>query len=341
MSYDIYRRELLNTYLTAEMTTNLVTINICNISINEGDGGRPFLEFKLAKMGTTLGFESFPHQRIITPTTIAKLIIKNRPHITHDLILGYIIFETGIYCFIKFETETEKLYKGSDTNGIVISDELVNQRHTFGIGIAPEVYRFFIKNQNCLHLKDENKKQILAPKAYYYGDTDIKRNYLIHNGIPKQLHLGIFGSYYYVHSFEDAILYAGWSSSGQPLKIKNREVTIGQNGKFIQGTIFRCLIFMENVDCKMNKLNDKIDTSSATVLLKSGSDYIAGNLRISDRDCKWTHLYDTIYSGVHKPFMPTTIIAHAHPVMIYNYAQLNMSKLPVKKTDIYTSVEIK
>lgn len=337
MSYDIYKQQLLNVPLTPEHCVNVSNVYICYCYINTNYTERQFLEFKLFKnKDNKLTFETFP-AKVTKTIDIQTFIIQHKGQHKSDDIIGYIIYKEAIYCFIKFETLRLPVYRMIDNTATVLSDEIINKRHYFNIQIDDLVYRFFLKNQHCLYLKTNNGKQLLLPKSYYYGDTLMKKDYLLQFGIPKQSFLGIFGSYYYVSSFKDAIINAGWSPSSEPLVVNNIPITGGNDGKYLQGAIYRCILFIEHVESKLSDTND--ESSTTQMLIAQSNEYAIKNKHISDRGAKWTNLYDTIYSGIHEN-MPSNMIAHKFPVFIDNYVELNMQSLPMKKTDKYTSVEI-
>tara|TARA_Y100000768_G_C23990935_1_gene692858 strand:+ start:10440 stop:11456 length:1017 start_codon:yes stop_codon:yes gene_type:complete len=338
MSYDIYKQQLLNVPLKLEHCVNVCKVNICYCKINT-EYNNAYLEFKLFKnKQKKLTFESFD-AKITKNIDIKTFIMQSMPRYNRNDILGYIIHKDAIYCFIKFDGKNQTaLYKASDTSAIVISDEIVNQRHYFNIPIDDAVYGFFIKNQHCLYLKTLEGKQILAPKTYYYGDTSMKKTYLLQFGIPKQSFLGIFGSYYYISTFKDAIINAGWLPSNEPLVVNGNAITTGKDGKYIQGAIYRCILFIEHAESKI--LPTKDDSETTRLLIEQSNEYAIKNQHISDRGAKWSELYDTIYSGMNDN-MPINMIAHKYPVFIDKYVELNMQSLPKKKTDKYNSVQIK
>tara|TARA_Y100000741_G_scaffold364933_1_gene357828 strand:+ start:1322 stop:2335 length:1014 start_codon:yes stop_codon:yes gene_type:complete len=336
MSYDIYRQQLLNVPLTREKCVYVSKVYLCYCRINT-EHKHPFLEFKLIKNNLKeLTFDSF-NATVTRDISIYDFIKLNMPKYNKSEfkndILGYIIFKNAIYCFVKFQGLNKNLYRSAETGAIVLSDEIVNQRQYFNMPISDLVYLFFIKNQHCLYLKTADKKQILTPKSYYYGDTLMKKDYLLQHGIPKQVYLGMFGSYYYVCSFKDAILNGGWAPTRGTLNPKIAD----SNGKYRQGAIYRCILFIESSHCK---LTNTVDESSVTnMLIQQSRDFSIENKHISDRDAKWSDLYDTIYSGVSDK-MPYNIIAHKYPVYITNYVKLNMSSLPMNKTVNYTNIKI-
>ena len=337
MSYVIYKQQLLNVPLTLEHCVNVCKVKVCYCTINTMFPN-PFLEFKLLKNDRgVLTFESF-NAKIIKNIDIRTFIMQNRPQTPIDDILGYIIFKDELYCFIKFESKSDKLYKASDTHGIVLADEIINRRQYFNIPIDDSVYMVFIKNPHCLYLKSEQGKQLIQPKAYYYGDTSMKKKYLLDLGIPKQVYLGIFGSYYYVSSFNDAVINAGWTPDGKQLVVNNVSITSGKHGKYIQGAIYRAFLFIERTECKLSKTPDTSPTTN--LLIAQSSDYAKKNIHVSNRGGKWSAIYDTIYSGSH-PDLPANLIAHKTPISIYNYVELNMMSLPMKKTENYKSIQIK
>lgn len=338
MSYDIYQQQLQNQPLSMDFCVNICKVQICYCAINT-QYGIPFLEFKLLKNNANvLTFSSFD-AKINKQTDIKTHVLQNKPDINGDDILGYIIFKDEIYCFIKFtDNQSSALYSNRESDAIVIPSDIINSRHYFNIPIDDVVYRFFIKNQHCLYLKTSESKQLLTPKSYYYGDTIAKQHYLLNHGIPKQSYLGIFGSYYYVSSFNDAIINAGWTTSSDAQIINNIPITTGKYGKFTQGAIYRCILFIEHVECKLSGQSD--NSSTTKMLINRSYDFAIKNQHISDRQSSWSEYYDTIYSGIGAD-MQFNMIAHKYPIFITKYVELDMMSLPMKKTDIYKSILIK
>lgn len=120
-------------------------------------------------------------------------------------------------------------------------DEICNHQKVINFDVHRSVYNIFYSNPVLIYLKD-NTVNIEIPVVSFFGAANKIIPYAASLGIRANANK-IFGSYYYLGSYNNSVRNAGWSPNNRRMCYFDKSAT-NENGKIFDGGIIRYAVFL-------------------------------------------------------------------------------------------------
>ena len=247
---------------------------------------------------------------------------------------GFYVNNNNVYIFYNLtdcEMEINDIYRENRLWFGLIT-EIVNDQHICNFVIDPNVYSFFIENNDFCFLKNEKNENYILPFIGYSGKNDKLLHFTYIFGVTKKDKSAILGPYYYFSNYTNAIREGGWSPDGKPeyshgclLTESANGGNLANGGKYVKGGIVRFALFLDKIKFIQNAPYDKTDLSEIKKeRLYDESlniNYERLTTRISDHDGMWSQIYDSVYLGTNVELDNGEKVQHAPIIVIRDYDQ--------------------
>lgn len=305
---------------------NLKKINICCYNINN-ISKKPFLQYLLFKDNDKFSFPWINYngksKSNIFQLCLSKLneIFKNKKTSFNNK--GFIYENDMIYVFFEIKIDLDiHLIKEKDLLIFTTIYEIINERKVLYYNINESVYEFFIENPDSLFLY-ENELLVETPCIFYNGCESRKVDYYKFYNITKSGFYGVFGPFYYFTDILGSLKWGGWLQSKEYIKILPDNIVDKKNLKFKNGSILRCVVFLEDLLIKPNKDIDHSDNTKYLTEQKKNN----YSKYESDRNFNWIENYDSILLNDKNKNLILAVKSLEY-VKILTYHNLDMKSLP-------------
>lgn len=269
-------------------------IYICSYTINN-EIKYPFLRFLLVNsfVDEKMTFPEVPVYSNIDPIELLNyikvqlfgIVLFNNNYETFSQetkFKGYFEFNNNLYVFFDITNLSSQINDIYITNraGLILLDEILNQKHMCDIPINRDVSYFFIVNDNFCFLIDKNDNSYEIPIVSYVGKPESKLSFTFIFGESKNNKDGILGPFYYFTDFSTA---------------RNEAISSSYNNNC---GVVRFATFTGDTKYFENHQND-IDNSLIKLqrLQSENANIEQLTMRLSDHDGNWAENYDSAYLG--------------------------------------------
>ncbi len=153
--------------------------------------------------------------------------------------------------------------------------EIINQRKILNFIIRPEVIHFLLEKPEYLFLYDHSENTIETPVIGYVGNYYDKIISTVVIGREQEEALSDTGPCYKFTTYMDAIRNAVWTETFTHKKINDKNITVGNMGRYTRGGVGRFILFLgkhtmyegipiKNWRNKYDSISDGIDTYVST-----------------------------------------------------------------------------
>ena len=280
----------------------VVEVRICLFVVVVGKT-TPFIEFYLYRDDDgTLRLPTIPVGNNTVEDTLTKL---TKVYSQWNADIGYRGFVvSGDEKVLVYEWKNNTS-DGLDTGTIssrwwrVMSAEIVNHRKMLSFPIRDDVYEFFLENSEFLFLRDEYDVLYETPSVGYYGSYYKNIAMTSVFGLRREGPTASLGPYYYFGSYERAMHDAIWSSSGKPIEVDGKLITIDEDGRYDKGGLVRFALFMGKTNVMMARDSDTEDQSKISQELADSNAFIEETMKIRDVDANWVSGFNSVRHGKH------------------------------------------
>jgi hypothetical protein len=209
---------------------------------------KPFLQFLLFKYpkgpNECLAFPFTTFKKGSNPSSIAnKFALKIAGEKLHSF-KAFISNSNGHYFFYEYLDSYISLNNFNRNHDLwwCLIDEICNYKKVVNFPVHTSVFQVFYYNPLLIYLKDKDNDNIEIPVVSFFGGATKITPYVASLGIRANANK-IFGSYYYLGSYNSAIRNAGWSPNNRLMSYFD-EPSTDENGKFFNGSIVRYASFL-------------------------------------------------------------------------------------------------
>ena len=222
---------------------------VCIYRIIDSDNiDLPFLSYLLYKMPQGKNEQFIFPFKYVKNDNPSKIATKLVSEITNEKLekKGFIINNNDCYYFYKesYNNININYIKRNNELWWCIIDEICNKKKILNYKVNKYVYSIFYKYPNLIYLKDKSNEKIESPIVAFYGGPFQLIPYVSSFGLRAN-NTSIFGSYYYLGSFNYSVKHGLWTTNYKQRNLLNKNIS-DKNGKYYNGGIIRYTVFLKN-----------------------------------------------------------------------------------------------
>jgi len=209
---------------------------------------KPFIKYLLYKYPKgnkeCLSFPFTIFNNKYNPTTTANKFAQKISGEKKHKLKAFISNSYGHFFFYEYLDNYINLRNIERSNQLwwCLIDEICNHRKVVNFDVHFSVYNTFFQNPILIYLKDSHNNNIEIPVVSYFGSATKIIPYVASLGFRANASK-IFGSYYYLGSYNNAIRNASWSPNNRLICYFDKKES-DENGKLFNGSIIRYAAFL-------------------------------------------------------------------------------------------------
>ncbi|RZD40368.1 MAG: hypothetical protein CXT73_06600 [Methanobacteriota archaeon] len=257
----------------------------------------PFLQFLLFKYPRgkeeCLSFPFTNFHKGSNPSSTANKLASNISGEKNHSFKAFLSNSDGHYFFYEYLDSYISLNNIDRKHELwwCLIDEICNYHSVVNFSVHKYVYLIFYQNPLLIYLKDNENNNIEIPVVSFFGGATKIIPYVASLGLRANANK-IFGSYYYLGSYNYAMRNAGWSPNNRLMCYFDKPST-DENGKLFDGSIIRYATFLGKYRAILYRQTDPFYWFFKYLDTPSGFDKKSFNKYKAVKG-KWAEKYDAL-----------------------------------------------